>query len=69
MAQRSKERNVEVRNQDEYLNDFGLMRRQVLGDGNCLFRAISFVLLGDEDSHEYLRQTATEFMNENLHLF
>lgn len=58
-----------MRNQDEYLNDFGLMRRQVLGDGNCLFRAISFVLLGDEDSHEYLRQTATEFMNENLHLF
>lgn len=51
------------------MEDFGLIRRRVLGDGNCLFRAISFVLLGDENSYDDLRATATEYMREHPEQF
>ena len=31
--------------------------KKVLGDGNCLFRALSYLLCGSEDGHVMLRQT------------
>ena len=56
---------TELQLQDEYLHSFGLQRHRVLGDGNCLFRAVSFAVFGDEDHHDYLRQNAVRLIQEN----
>ena len=37
----------------------------VIGDGNCLFRSISFLLTGSEDMHIVLRNMISIFINEN----
>ena len=36
----------------------------VKGDGNCLFRALSFAVCGKEENHRYLRDVLTTFMCE-----
>ena len=43
--------------------------RQVhtIGDGNCLFRAISQVLIGSEDNHLHIRHLITMNMTNSLH--
>ena len=42
---------------------------RVLGDGNCLFRALSRYLTGAEDHHLQLRKTITEFEAANSTVF
>jgi hypothetical protein len=39
--------------QPSILKDFVTV--SAVGDGNCLFRALSFALYGTQDMHEYLR--------------
>ena len=36
----------EMQQQSRYFSSFGLQRNPIIGDGNCLFRAISFSLYG-----------------------
>ena len=42
---------------------------RVLGDGNCLFRALSRALTGVEDHHIALRKTIAEFEASNTTTF
>ena len=42
---------------------------RVLGDGNCLFRALSRALTGVEDHHIALRKTIAEFEASNTTVF
>ena len=37
----------------------------VRGDGNCFFRSISFVLLGEESKHKEIRRLVCDFIDEN----
>jgi hypothetical protein len=41
----------------------------IVGDGNCLFRAISFSLFGHEDNHLQLRNMAVETLRGNIDIF
>ena len=36
-----------------------------MGDGNCLFRAIAFVLYGSEMAREKIRELLVQFVSEN----
>ncbi|OMJ95161.1 hypothetical protein SteCoe_1535 [Stentor coeruleus] len=49
----------------QQLNKFGLDIKEISGDGNCLFRAISDQITGNENSHSEYRVLAIEFMREN----
>ena len=40
-------------------------RIDILGDGNCVFRAIQYFLTKSQDGHEKLRMEVTDFMLEN----
>ena len=41
----------------------------IVGDGNCLFRAISFSLFGHQDNHLQLRNMAVETLRGNIDIF
>ena len=41
----------------------------VMGDGNCLFRAISFAIHQDQHLHEKVRKDIVEMMSNNKHKF
>lgn len=56
---------VDVRRLDEALGAIGLLVRKVIGDGNCLFRAVSDQLVGHQEDHWDLRCRAVKFMREN----
>ena len=45
------EQQLEVVRQDEYLQEYGLYRTDIVEDGNCLFRAVRFGLYGTESFH------------------
>ena len=45
---------------DEFLNHYRRKRKEVIGDGNCLFRCFSYILFNSEDKHPYLRQEIVE---------
>ena len=76
MEEITKNRNVELENidnninqrilQDQYLEQYGLYRTRIQGDGNCLFRSISFSLYGSEDQHYALREVAVDHIRQNL---
>lgn len=51
------------------LKPFGMMIRDVKGDGNCLFRSISDQLEGTEEMHLYYRKIAVEQMTKNKAFF
>ena len=38
---------------------------RILGDGNCFFRALAFVITGSQDEHLELRTIATSYMQHN----
>jgi hypothetical protein len=59
----------EYEQQNRYLATFGLQRNPIVGDGNCLFRAISFSLFGHEDNHLQLRNMAVETLRGNIDIF
>ena len=37
----------------------------IKGDGNCLFRALSRVLCGNQDNHNFIRRTLVTFSTHN----
>lgn len=41
----------------------------ILGDGNCLFRALSKLTYGSEEWHSFMRQTLVEFVSLNHEVF
>ena len=43
--------------------------KQIKKDGNCLFRAVAFHTLGDEDNHDDIRTLLVRFENLNKALF
>lgn len=47
------------------LSRFGLDIKEIAGDGNCLFRAISDQISGTEEMHLEIRALAVEFMRRN----
>ena len=55
----------DVANSKLHLKQIGLELKEIKGDGNCLFRAISDQLFGNEDHHMDLRQKAVEFIKNN----
>ena len=52
-----------------FLNEQQRKAYRVLGDHNCLFRALSKALSGVEDYHTHLRKAIAEFEEINLTLF
>ena len=42
---------------------------RVLGDGNCLFRALSKAISGTEDHHPHLRHAISDFESDNWTVF
>ena len=54
---------------DVYLAQQGRKRKPILGDGNCFFRAILFVMNGSEDKHGELRQSILAFVEHNHERF
>ena len=59
----------EILAQDNYLQNRGLCRHPILGDGNCLFRAISHSLYESQQHHQPLRNLAIDTINANRHIF
>ena len=47
------------------LSLIGLEIRDVYGDGNCLFRALSVQIEDNEDQHSFYRSVVCEYMREN----
>ena len=59
--------NIELRHLalNKQLSEQGLRSIDVIGDGNCLFRAVSKVIYRSENRHGYLRQQATNIVAES----
>lgn len=41
----------------------------IQGDGNCLFRALSYLLFGHEDNHQQVRHTLVDYTVKNQEAF
>ena len=54
---------------NSFLNEQQRKVNSVLGDGNCLFRALSKALSGLEDYHPHIRRAISEFEETNRNLF
>ena len=53
----------------EQLRKFGLKIKEIKMDGNCLFRAISDQIYGDETRHVELRAQCVQYIEENSELY
>ena len=58
--------NIELRNLalNKQLSELELRSIDVIGDGNCLFRAVSKVIYGSENRYGHLRQQAANIVAE-----
>ena len=56
-------------NSDIFLASIGRKRKSVLGDGNCFFRTLSYILYGDQGNHQQLRVYLAKFAKLNPNLF
>ena len=52
-------------NSAQYLFKFKRGVEAIRGDGNCLFRALSRILCGNEDNHVFVRRTLVTFATHN----
>lgn len=50
---------------DRFLHNHSRRRHAILGDGNCLFRSFSFILLGTEENHQSVRATIVNVIEKN----
>lgn len=55
--------NYRITDVDKQINEIGCFARDVVADGNCLFRAVSYSFFGHEDSHSSLRSSAAAFLD------
>ena len=53
----------------KFLECYDRQIRPILGDGNCLFRALSYLLCGQEDHHQQIRHTLVDFTTTNSSIF
>ena len=54
---------------DLYLAQQGRRRKPILGDRNCFFKVVSFVVHGSEDKHGEFRQSILAFVECNEERF
>ncbi len=52
-----------------FFKDNGIKSTEIIGDGNCMFRAISLAEYGTEDKHLELRKVAIEYIQNNESFF
>ena len=52
-----------------FLEGLGRGIQVTCGDGNCLFRSLSFIICGNEDSHQFIRRTLVTFCSHNKKVF
>ena len=50
---------------DLYLWSQGRKRKVILGDGNCLFRAVAHIVYGTQESHATVRRILVTFVSKN----
>ncbi|XP_037506096.2 putative bifunctional UDP-N-acetylglucosamine transferase and deubiquitinase ALG13 [Rhipicephalus sanguineus] len=50
---------------DEYLNSLGFWRKQIAGDGSCLFRVVSEHVYNTQSKHEDVRKACVQHLREN----
>lgn len=48
---------------------YGLTIKEIHGDGNCMFRAISDLMFGTEGKHREVRQEACDYIEANKEYF
>ena len=56
-------------NPDHVLSIQGRKRHSIIGDGNCLFRALAYIVYGTEDLHAKMRSLLVDFVSKNQPLF
>ncbi|CAN7939055.1 unnamed protein product [Ixodes hexagonus] len=54
---------------DEFLAAMGFWRKQIAGDGSCLFRAVSEHVYHTQNKHEHVRQTCVDFISANKKVY
>ena len=58
-------KNLQLSLASEFLLQFGRHKCRIVGDGNCLFRCISYFVYGTQDYHSDIRSFLTDFMSLN----
>ena len=53
----------------QQLSRYGLKVKEMGADGNCLFRALSDQLKGDETHHEEFRAQCSDYIEQNKELY
>ena len=56
-------------NPDHVLSIQGRKRHSIIGDGNCLFRTLAYIMYGTEDLHAKMRSLLVDFVSKNQPLF
>lgn len=52
-----------------FLDTYDRQTHQIMGDGNCLFRVLSYLVLGEEDYHLQIRNLLVDFTLSNRTIF
>ena len=54
---------------EEYMTSHGVVRKSIMGDGNCLFRAMADQIGYGEDRHREIRETIVETIKADKEYF
>ncbi|XP_075853627.1 OTU domain-containing protein 1 [Microcebus murinus] len=60
---------AEVERQDKYLRQRSKFRFHIIPDGNCLYRAVSKAVYGDQSQHRELREQTVHYIADHLDHF
>nr|XP_013001430.1 LOW QUALITY PROTEIN: OTU domain-containing protein 1 [Cavia porcellus] len=60
---------AEVERQDKYLRQRNKFRFHIIPDGNCLYRAVSKAVYGDQSLHRELREQTVHYIADHLDHF
>eukprot|EP00071_Canis_lupus_P024547 XP_013976744.1 OTU domain-containing protein 1 [Canis lupus familiaris] len=60
---------AEVERQDKYLRQRSKYRFHIIPDGNCLYRAVSKTVYGDQSLHRELREQTVHYIADHLDHF
>ncbi|XP_043824553.1 OTU domain-containing protein 1 [Dromiciops gliroides] len=60
---------AEVERQDKYLRQRSKFRFHIIPDGNCLYRAVSKAVSGDQSQHRELREQTVHYIADHLDHF
>ena len=52
-----------------YLNSQGFVVNHIIGDGNCLFRSIADIIVGDQEKHSRYRRLAVQHISAHQNHF